>query len=618
MTRQRCTSVRCLIPRKGDTARRFAGEFRPFRARRRAHPYDTVDACAPLECEPLAVADGVVREVEPNVSWNLARWSRRNRVWRSYRVAVLLFRTIWVMYWERSHVMRARAKGDLDAQPDIKALTGVLRDFRVTAVSLGGLLIKLGQFLSSRADLLPAEALAELVQLQDEVPAERFDDVRRVIEHELKAPIGTLFAGISHAPAGSASLGQVHKAILKDGRVVAIKVQRPDIRSIVRTDLATLRFVISVLRRVAPGASQTMDLPGLYREFSRMVFSELDYIREGRNAERFAQSFANDPSITMPGVVWGYTTHRVLTLEWVSGIKITNLHALEEAGLDKAAIARRLVSVYFKQVLELGVFHADPHPGNIFVQQTGQDFRLVFVDFGMMGRMTARMRSRLRDCFIGLVQQDAVAIVHALDSLGFVGERANHEALEQAISMMLMQYSSMSLGQLRSVDPGEMLDDIETLLYNQPFHLPSEFAFLGRAMAMLVGLATHLSPEFNFLEVATPYARTFTFGSGLAGALRLVGVDSVEQLGRDLVREGVSIAKSLSALPLSLERVLTHAERGDLRLIIESPTLNPQLRRRSRFVPTSMLRRPVPAWIPLGIVGAYLLGVFMRRRGPGA
>jgi predicted unusual protein kinase regulating ubiquinone biosynthesis (AarF/ABC1/UbiB family) len=175
----------------------------------------------------------------------------------------------------------------------------------------------------------------------------------------------------------------------------------------------------------------------------------------------------------------------------------------------------------------------------------------------------------------------------------------------------------MSLGQLREVDPAEILDDIETLLYNQPFHLPAEFAFLGRAMAMLVGLATHLSPDFNFLEVATPYARTFMFGSGLTGALRLVGVDSVEQLGRDLVRESVSIARSLSAIPHTLERVLTHAERGDLRLIIESPTFDPRLRRRSRFVAPSMLRRPVPAWVPLGIIGAYVFGVVMRRHGPG-
>ena len=549
------------------------------------------------------------------MSWKLARLSRRNRIWRSYRVAVLLFRTIWAMYWERSRVIRARARGDLDAQPDIKSLTKVLRDFRMTAMAMGGLLIKLGQFLSSRADLLPAEALAELVQLQDEVPAERFDDIRRVIERELNAPIYDLFTSINPAPAGSASLGQVHKATLRDGREVAIKVQRPDIRAIVRTDLAALRFVLSVVRRIAPGATQTVDLQGLYREFSRMVFSELDYIREGRNAERFAHNFAGDASITMPGVIWEHTTRRVLTLEWVSGIKITNTHALDEAGLDKSAIAHRLVSLYFKQVLELGIFHADPHPGNIFVQQTAQGFRLVFVDFGMMGRMTTRMRGRLRECFIGLVQQDAAAIVRALDGLGFVGERANHEALEQALGLMLVQYSSMSLGQLREVDPGEMLDDIESLLYNQPFRLPSEFAFLGRAMAMLVGLATHLSPEFNFLEVATPYARTFMFGSGLSGALRLVGVDSMEQLGRDLVRESVSLAKSISSIPHSLERVLAHAERGDLRLIIESPTLDPQLRRRTRFVATSMLRRPVPAWIPLGIIGAYLIGLVMRRRG---
>lgn len=550
------------------------------------------------------------------MSWHLARWSRRNRIWRSYRVARLLFRTLWVMYWERTRVMRARARGDYDARPNVELLVRVLRDFRTTAIALGGLLIKLGQFLSARADLLPPEALAELVQLQDEVPAERFGDIRRAIEHELKAPLETLFASVNPTPAGSASLGQVHQATLKDGRTVAVKVQRPGIRTIVRTDLSTLRFVLGVVRRIAPGAAQTLDLQGLYREFSRMVFSELDYIREGHNAERFALSFVGDPTVTMPGVIWEHTTHRVLTLEWISGIKVTNIEALDAAGVDRAAVARQLAGTYFKQVLEMGVFHADPHPGNIFVQQTPSGVRLAFVDFGMMGKMTPRMRSRLRDCFIGLVQQDAMLLVRALDGLGFIGERANHEALEQALGLILAQYASMSLGQLREIDPAEMLEDVESLLYNQPLRLPSEFAFLGRATAMLVGLATQLSPEFNFLEVATPFARTFMFGSGLSSALRLVGVDSVEQLGRDLLREGVSIAKTLSAIPHSLERVLTHAERGDLRLIIESPALDPRLRRRSRFVATSMLRRPVPAWIPLGIVGAYLFGALMRRRGP--
>jgi predicted unusual protein kinase regulating ubiquinone biosynthesis (AarF/ABC1/UbiB family) len=309
----------------------------------------------------------------------------------------------------------------------------------------------------------------------------------------------------------------------------------------------------------------------------------------------------------------------VLTLEWVTGVKINNLEGLDAAGINRDALAKRLVGAYFRQVLEFGYFHADPHPGNIFVRQTAGGIRLVFVDFGMTGSITPRMRARIRDCFIGIVRQHPSAVVANLDALGFLGENANRELIDQAIGVVLAQFSSMSFGELRDVDPGEMLDEVETLLYNQPLRLPSEFAFLGRMMAMLVGLATVLSPTFNFLDVATPYARQFLYGSGIEGALRMLGVDSGDQLVRDVVREGVSLVRTISALPHNIERVLERAERGDLRLIIESPHFDPELRlRRGTRVASSVLNRPVPAWVPAGIAGVLALVLLVRRRHNGA
>lgn len=519
------------------------------------------------------------------------------------------------MYRERNRVMRARARGQLDTRPDVEALRSVSRDFRKTAIALGGLLIKLGQFLSARADLLPAEALAELAQLQDEVPAERFSDIRKVIERELGTPLDDIFESVRREPSGSASLGQVHRARLKDGREVAVKVQRPGIARIVRTDLSTLRFVLGVVRRVAPAADEMIDMRALYREFSRTVYEELDYQREGRSAERFARLFASDSTIGVPRVLWKYSSRHVLTLEWIDGIKITHLAQLDAAGVDRDALAKKLVGAYFKQVLEVGFFHADPHPGNIFVEPMKEGIRLNFVDFGMMGTITPRMRDGVRDCFLGIVEQDATLVVQGLARLGFLGEHARLDAIEQAVALLLAQFSNISFGELRQVDPGDVMSDIESLLYDQPFRLPAQFAFLGRAMSMLVGLATTLSPGFNFMDVATPYANEFMHRNGLSGMLRLLGVNSAQQLGRDLVREGASMARVLSTLPTTLERVLERAERGDLRLIIESPSLDPRLRARvGGRVASSVLNRPVPIWVPLSLAGAFVVTMVMRRR----
>ena len=312
-------------------------------------------------------------------------WRRQNPLWRFYRVTLLLLRTLYVINRERSRVIRARARGGDEVRPNLDALVGILRDFRHTAVELGGLLIKLGQFLGARADLLPKAALDELTGLHDEVPPERFADITAVLEREWGAPIAEICARIEQIPAGSASLGQVHQAWLHDGTTVAIKVQRPGIAEIVRTDLRSLRFVLRIVGWLVPAANRITDLDALYHEFSRTVAQELDYEQEARNAIEFAAIFAVDPRIRVPSVRPAYSTRRVLVLEWMDGIKITDFAALDAAGVDRDALARQLAGSYFTQILDAGFFHADPHPGNLLVQPAAGGDRLVFLDFGMMG-----------------------------------------------------------------------------------------------------------------------------------------------------------------------------------------------------------------------------------------
>lgn len=553
-------------------------------------------------------------------------WRRRNPIWRSYRVGLLLLRTLYIINRERSRVVRARERGDYDARPNLAALLRILREFRETAVDLGGLLIKLGQFLGARADLLPQEALDELAALHDEVRPERFEDVTAALERSWGAPVGEVCAEIDPEPAGSASLGQVHRAVLHDGRRVAVKVQRPGIGEIVRTDLRTLRFVLRVVARLAPAANRITDLGELYREFSRTVAEELDYRQEARNAARFAGIFSGDSGIRVPAVVPEYSTRRVLVLEWMEGIKVTDFAALDAAGVNRERLANRLMESYLKQVLQAGFFHADPHPGNILIQPAGTpegagEDRIVFVDFGMMGTITTRMGQGLRDIFRGSVARDAAPIVRGLETLGFLGASANREAMERVVGALLARFAGTPIGESTRADPREVLGDMETTLYDQPFRLPAQFAFFGRMAGILLGLTVALSPSFNFLEVATPYARQFLGGNGgLEGVLRLLGVESMGELGQNLLRNGLATLESLATVPRRLDRVLERAEQGELHLVVDSGTLRQRQRSRLRRrggidgqVARGILSRPVPLWLPVGAAGVYALARVARR-----
>ncbi len=504
------------------------------------------------------------------------RINRFSQAVRFLRVSRLLLWTIWVIYRERRRVIRAHQRGDNNVQPNVEVLVEVLVAFRQTAIKLGVLMIKLGQFLSSRADLLPERALAALNALQDEVPPAPFSHVVSVIETELGKPVEQIFSILERKAIAAASLGQVHKAVLAStGEVVAVKVQRPNIDQLVSMDLSTLKFVIWVITRFVD-TSEFIDLQSVYREFKRTTYEEIDYISEAANCKRFKEMFKDDPTIYIPQVYEEHTSRRVLVLEWIDGIKINDYTALEAAGIDRLEVAKRTVGTYFYQFFDAGFFHADPHPGNIFVKKGTQESGPIieFVDFGMVGSLTKSMKKAMKDLFLSFVMRNSHALVDALYRLGFIGEGANITAIERAISIMLEQYYGMTLGEARQMDIPEVTEDVGKLLYGQPFQIPAQFAFTGRAIGTLVGVATGLAPEFNFIDVATPYARKF------------LGLDAENagQTIQQILSQVLEAGRILLKLPRSLEQVITKLETGqiEVKLAAEMPNGRGRSRRRGR------------------------------------
>ncbi len=577
------------------------------------------------------------------MSTKTPRINRFTQAVRFLRVSRLLLWTLWVIYRERRRVIRARERGNYEVRPNVEVLVKVLVAFRITAVKLGVLMIKLGQFLSSRADLLPEQALEALSSLQDEVPPAPFSHVVSVIETELGKPVEQVFSVLERKCTAAASLGQVHKAVLAStGEEVAVKIQRPNIDQLVRMDLSTLKFVIWVINRFVD-TGEFIDLMGVYREFKRTVYEEIDYVTEAANAKRFKEMFKDDPTIYVPSVYEDYTSRRLLVLEWIDGIKINDYATLEAEGISRLEVAKRTVSAYFYQFFTAGFFHADPHPGNIFVLPASKLDKLdgvktapviAFVDFGMVGTLTKNMKKTLKDLFLSFVTRDSHSLVTALARLGFIGEGANMAAIERGMGMMMEQYYGMTLGDARDLEMPEVARDVENLLYGQPFQVPAQFAFTGRAVGTLVGVSTGLSPEFNFVEVATPYARKF-LGLDAEGAGQ-----TIQQVLSQVLESG----RILLNLPRSLESIITKLETGQIEVKLADGSRNGRPRHgrgrgRGRDkgneegssplgglawvavflaeiaggIVLTMEHQAIPGWFCLGLAAITALGLLIKR-----
>ncbi|MEO6199735.1 MAG: AarF/UbiB family protein [Cryobacterium sp.] len=461
-------------------------------------------------------------------------------------------------------------------------LQRIAQHFHVLAVDLGGLMIKVGQFMSSRLDVLPPEITKELEGLQDEVPPVPFPAIRALAEAELGVELERAFSFIDPTPLAAASLGQVHRARLSETDAaetrlldVVVKIQRPGIGTVVDVDLKALRRVAGWLSRVRL-VSDRVDVPALVEEFALTSLEEIDYLHEAANAERFAQDFADDARVSVPDLVWERTTRRVLTLQDVTAIKINDVDGLRAAGIDPSEVANEFAAVMFDQLYLHSFFHADPHPGNIFVtplggaggreaDAPGRAWKFTFVDFGMMGVVPDALRHGLRKLLIAAASRNGKGMVDGIREVGVLLPSADTAELERAMTKLFARFGGMGFAELQDVDPREFrafANEFGDVVRSLPFQLPENFLLIVRAMSLTSGMCSSLDPAFNIWNAVEPYS---------AELIRAEGGNLVQ----DIAKRTVSAAGIIAGLPQRLDDLLTRIDEGSVS--VQTPRLERRL-----------------------------------------
>lgn len=419
-----------------------------------------------------------------------------------------------------------------------------------TSIELKGVLIKLGQFMSARVDILPEEYTEELSKLQDQVPPCEFSIIRKRFIEELGSNPETVFASFSERPIASASLGQVHEAYLKNGQRVAVKVQYPGIEKIVEADLKAARLA----SRLLSSQLKNIRLDKLYDEFSRVLHEELDYIQEAHNAELFYTNFIDDKRIVVPKVIWEYTTPHLLTLEFVEGTKINDFNQIKAKGIDLKELARLVVESYMKQILQHNFFHGDPHPGNLFVQEGP---RLVFVDFGLMQRITPQMHKGIKKAILAIIEKDVRGVASGLVDLGFIAREGKRGEVERVIEFLMEKYREITPKEFKEITIDDINEDLDYIFKVYPYiQLPNNFILFGRTVGMLNGLNSKLDTDLNIIELAKPFAKRF--------------IAEEEGIIEGIFSKGRELARRLFPISKELEELVITASRGEFKTMMSS------------------------------------------------
>jgi predicted unusual protein kinase regulating ubiquinone biosynthesis (AarF/ABC1/UbiB family) len=498
--------------------------------------------------------------------------------------------------------------GRISARNRSARLRRLAQRFHVLAVDLGGLMIKVGQFMSSRLDVLPPEITKELEGLQDEVPPVPFPAIQALAEAELGVPLDRAFSFVDSSPLAAASLGQVHRARLAEPDVsetglldVVVKIQRPGIDQIIDVDLRALRRVAGWLTHVRI-VSDRVDMPALVEEFAATSLEEIDYLHEAANAERFADDFANDPRVSVPEIVWERTTRRVLTLQDVTAIKINDSDGLRAAGIDPSEVANDFAAVMFDQLFVNGFFHADPHPGNIFVTplagagRTNGDgsrsWKFTFVDFGMMGGVPTALRQGLRKLLIAAASRDGNGMVNGIREVGVLLPSADTAELERAMTKLFARFGGMGFAELQKVDPREFRAfaiEFGDVVRSLPFQLPENFLLIVRAMSLTSGMCSSLDPAFNIWNAVEPYS---------AQLIRDEGGNVVQ----DFAKQALSTVSLVARLPGRIDSLITRIDDGNI--TVQTPRLDRRL---------ASIERGIRQAIAAVIFAALLIGGILLR-----
>ena len=476
-------------------------------------------------------------------------------------------------------------------------------------LTLGPTFIKLGQLLSTRPDILPPEYIAEFVKLQDRVPPAEWSEARTVIEEDI-GPVEESFAAFDTDPISGASLGQVYEGQV-DGQRVAVKVRRPGIENLVEADLQVVRWSVPILQRFVDEA-RSFSLETLADEFSKTIRQEMDYEREGQMLREIRANFEDDENIRIPEVIGSHSTRRVLTMEYVGGTKITDLDRLDELGVDRSQLAERLQRSYLQMILDDGVFHADPHPGNLAVADDGT---LIFYDFGMSAYVDPFLQDRLGDFYTAVIRQDIDAILDTLVEMGTLSPRADRELMGDILELAITDLRGEEIDQYRIQG---IVDRIEDTIYEFPLRLPSNLALVLRVATVVEGVCVTLDPDFDFISVSTAYLTDQGYVE-----------ESIRNYVGDRGQELQDAAASTVRVPPKLESVLDTMDRGNLRVAAEIEDPESHFRRLARrlvygmtfaagivsttvlFATTTLLATAVAAALTL-LVGIVLYRSFRR------
>ncbi|XP_031404491.1 protein ACTIVITY OF BC1 COMPLEX KINASE 7, chloroplastic-like isoform X1 [Punica granatum] len=480
-----------------------------------------------------------------NENYNSAQ--RSIDVWSfviSLRIRVLLDNAKWAYY------------GNFSEEKQKNRRRKTASWLRERVLQLGPTFIKLGQLSSTRSDLFPHEFVDELAKLQDRVPAFSPKKARAFIEKELGAPVDILFKEFEDQPIAAASLGQVHRAVLHNGERVVVKVQRPGLKRLFDIDLKNLKLIAEYFQRSETLGGPTRDWIGIYEECATILYQEIDYINEGKNADKFRRDFRNVKWVRVPLVYWDYTASKVLTLEYVPGVKINRLDMLDSRGYDRSRISSRAIEAYLIQILKTGFFHADPHPGNLAIDV---DEAIIYYDFGMMGEIKSFTRERLLELFYSVYEKDAKKVMKALIDLGALQPTGDLSAVRRSVQFFLDNLLSQTPDQQQTL--AAIGEDLFAIAQDQPFRFPSTFTFVIRAFSTLEGIGYILDPDFSFVKIAAPYAQ------------ELLDLKQTQRTGTQLVqdlRKQADDARTYTVtMPYRVQRIeefVNQLEAGDLKL----------------------------------------------------
>lgn len=415
---------------------------------------------------------------------------------------------------------------------------------------LGPTFIKLGQIASTRRDLIPEEIALELEQLQDNVVAFSFQEVRDIIEQELGDTLENLFQDFEEEPLASASIGQVHSAHLLTGEHVAVKIQRPDIQPIVETDLEILDDLARIMESRISWA-KNYQIRKIINEFSKTLLAELDYYIEGRNCERIAKQFTHQPEIQIPQIHWKYTTKRVLTMDFVQGIKVSNLERLDEEGYNRKLIAERITQSMLQQIFVEGFFHGDPHPGNIYILPEN---RIAYLDFGMVGRLNEETKFNFASLIIHLQRGNTEGLIRTISSMGMLSEGTDMTSFYNEIDKLVMKYYDISFSKLHL---SEAINDLLRIIYQNRIQISSDLTVLAKTLIVLEAIVENLDPEFSIMKAAKPFGEKLLF-------LRYEPKSILKKSWQQLIEN----AQIISEIPKNVKDLTKTIKNGNLNLKI--------------------------------------------------